>query len=279
MPITDADIDNARWAGLTQDIDWEKTSSLTEAAGALFTLFPQAGQPGAGVITGTALAASAALGGATVGALGVPTAPTGGRTLWLYDASGFISGQAGTIEIWDRLLQIPGIDHTNASPQVFTGTLTLPRYTTGEGVMAWLEVTSALGTGAQTAILTYTDSDGNTGQTTPALTITDSLAAQRIAHSSVSIIPLAADDRGIRSPESIDFTGTKSAGTSMLVLGRRLCTIPVQAAGVGGVADLAKRRRAIEIDTSPCLMARVIYNTTTDSWVRGTLSLAQITPP
>lgn len=178
----------------------------------------------------------------------------------------------GQLIVLDRLLYYPGIDAAIATSQALVNGVALPRYTDGKGVRAFLEVTTALGTG--TGVLTYgasgyTNSAGTTGrQHGVTVNTTASAAANRLPHSGAAqnnnwnpFLPLQAGDVGLRSVESIRFTSAHSAGVCALVLAYPLVTIPIPDVNV-----LCERDLLFQIPSLPrvydgaCLMGLFVGN-------------------
>lgn len=81
----------------------------------------------------------------------------------------------------------------------------LPRYTTGEGVYAFVEPNTSLGTTAVEIAISYTNQSGTSGRTSPSVPI-----AGTGFTSSNFPIPLADGDTGVRSVESVTITGTST---------------------------------------------------------------------
>lgn len=116
----------------------------------------------------------------------------------------------------------------------------------GSGVQAYLTPSVALGAGTPNIQITYTDQDGNTGQTTPTtLPISNATAPiGQIEYSGTAagkfgpFIPLAAGDGGIRLAEQFNYNVTHTSGTTNLVLCRPLLTLPMTTIGVAAERDL-----------------------------------------
>jgi hypothetical protein len=100
----------------------------------------------------------------------------------------------------------------------------------GAGLDAWLQVYTALGTGATVsgATISYTNSQGVSGRTG---TIADIAAAAKAG--TVLPIQLQAGDTGIRSIEGITLGTSLVSGAIGLCIGRRLGDIPVLVANTG----------------------------------------------
>lgn len=239
--------------GYGQALPWSKIKAANTAAGGLYTLWPEAGTPAAGVYTGAAQEAVQAT-SSTTGAL-IYTNPGGSRDMFALTATGnaMATAGSGSLHLWDRLLYYPGLSHAPAA-LTLTNAVALPRYTTGVGVYAFLEVTTALGAAAHTCDLTYTDTTDATGNTTGAQTMVASSAAARIPHA-FTWFPLASGDKGIKSVQTATFAGAGATGTSALVLAKLLAVIPVTAIGVASIADFVRGPLLAlpEIEDGACL--------------------------
>jgi len=127
------------------------------------------------------------------------------------------------IYLMDYLLYYPSIEDGNTDLQEMDNTLTLPRYTDGEGVMV-MAVTISSRTGGQKFYFTYTNSDGVSGRVSQTVTQNTAAApgsvttsATATAGSSGPFIGLQAGDRGVRSIESVQMLGADT-GFFALVL-------------------------------------------------------------
>lgn len=115
--------------------------------------------------------------------------------------------------LMDYLLYYPSIDDGTLDEQVMDNTVTLPRYTDGEGVQM-MAVTTGLRTGGQSFSVKYTNQDGVTGKVSP--TVIQNAAAfigsitnsdRAISGSASWMIPLADGDTGVRAVESVTMNG------------------------------------------------------------------------
>jgi len=131
----------------------------------------------------------------------------------------------------DYLLFYPLIDGDNADPQDMTNPVTLPRYTDGVGVRAFLVTTSPM-TGNGAMSISYTNAAGVSGRTVTAGVASSSNLGAVANRASTTIgantagpfLPLAGGDTGIRSVESVTMTVT-TGGFVALVLCRPLAWI------------------------------------------------------
>lgn len=241
MPVIDRDyIANALTvSGFGQRITFSKTMPTNSVANTYSTLWDSTGIPAAGGYTGAAYTA-AQVTSATTGALSFVDATTP-RNLFLLGgcASTPTASANGTLLVLDRLLYYPGIDHATTGTTAMTNGVTLPRHTTGTGVMAFLEITTGLNATAHTVQLTYTDSANNSGNTTTAITPIASSAARRIPYAGL-FFPLAAGDVGVKSVQNVIVTGAGATGTSALILAKPICEIALDEVGEVAKVDLLK---------------------------------------
>lgn len=142
-------------------------------------------------------------------------------------SSDFGSAQ-GMFILCDRLNHSGGLDGTVTSAQTTNlPTAALTRYTDGVGVMACVEIYSALGTNAATtATISYTNQAGTSGQTSPAFSFGGS---NNRGDTIIYLIPLAAGDTGVKSVESITLAAsTGTAGNFGITLYKPLLAIPTR---------------------------------------------------
>lgn len=123
--------------------------------------------------------------------------------------------------IMDYLIYYPLIPMEDV--QEMDNTITLPRYTDGEGVQIML-VEQFPYIGGGTLQITYTNSAGVTGRVTPVVTVNTQTALGTVATSGPTtlgmagiFVPLASGDGGCRAIESINFL-TADAGNLAAVL-------------------------------------------------------------
>jgi hypothetical protein len=250
------DIIKALTSGQGALMPYQKTgggSSIT--AGSFFSLWPLVGIPSAGGYPGVALQA-AQQDDTTAGAMSFGVPPTGTRHLlhWTLCAANN-TGQA-MFFLLDRLLVYPAISHTTVALQTFTNPVGLPRYTDGNGVMAFLEVTTLLGTGTITGTLSYTNTLGQPKTTT--FTVSPSAIVGQTMPIVQLFIPLAAGDLGILSVQSVQFGGTQTAGVSALILARPISFTPVLANGAA-TRDFVTQVAALEqLMDHHCLMMAAV---------------------
>lgn len=183
-----------------------------------------------------------------VGGFGGSPGSTVRATIWLADLLAHSGGMSGTVTT----------EQTTGLP-----TAALPRYTDGEGVMAALNVYSALGSTATTATLNYTNQSGTAGRTSQPLAVLSSVSAR-----TTLIFCLQDGDTGVRSVEGLTLAGsTGTAGNFGVLLFKPIAML-------GGTsaegADRAPTRNMLfsggaiaEIKPGACL--DMLYSNTTSS--------------
>jgi hypothetical protein len=235
-----------------------KDAAFTTASNTVSTFWDSTGLPGgAGAYTGVAYTGYQ-ITATSAGAAFFQNAPTNHKN-FLRKAKLNVGPVPGTLIILDRLLYFPGIDHATLGTTAMVYSPGLPRYTTGDGVMAFLEVTTALNAVAHTVAINYTDSAGNPGNSTSAITPIASSAQRRVPYTGI-YFPLATGDKGIRDVASVTVaSGGAPTGTSALVLAKPLAEIPLRKLGDSGFFRGETRLLEEEIDlpyleNGACLM-------------------------
>jgi hypothetical protein len=147
-----------------------------------------------------------------------------GLTAWIKTAI-IGRGGGGSYIIADRLSHQGGLSGIVTGAQTTNlPTAALTRYTSGVGVMAALEISTSVGTTATTAVVSYTNSAGTAGRTSPSVTFggaNDRQTAQ------VQMVPLQAGDVGVRSVESVTLAAsTATAGAFGVTLYKPLLALP-----------------------------------------------------
>jgi hypothetical protein len=181
------------------------------------------------------------------------TAPGGSREKWLVSTQ-VTSTISGVFLLYDRLYHRGGLSAAIAVDQTVMGTspaFPLTRNTGGFGNFIAYEAQTSLGGTTTTIQATYTDSDGNTGQVTPNMTIggTGSNTGTRF-----QILPLAAGDKGVRAVEKIKLATTTGSGTISLVIGRPIAWFPIALANTPTLRDFTTGFPGLpKIDNTACL--------------------------
>lgn len=232
-------------AGKAVRTDWNKiTGAAAYTAGRWYDMSSLSGTPTANAWSGTALAfqntnSSSAFGMYNGGAVSTDTK----HALNGYGLTAVATGVPAQLMLVDMQGYYPGINMNVATAQTLTGTPTL-RYTNGVGVRAYMVVVTTTGATAHNVAMSYTDQDGNTGNTLPVtVSCTASAITPHITHSGTAannygpFLPLAANDTGIRSVQTVTMSAASGAGTAALVLAKPLLTIPITTAGVASERD------------------------------------------
>jgi hypothetical protein len=167
--------------------------------------------------------AAAAVSRTTAGAVAGLSARTG--PLWLAQLEAWRRNAPTSIFVWillvDRLAHQGGLSGTATGEQTTNlPTASLTRFTDGEGVMAALEVYTAVGTG-QTCTIRYTNQAGVANRVSPALNLVN------VASGATSIFALQNGDTGVRSIQGFTLSATTgTAGNMGLVLFKPLVIAP-----------------------------------------------------
>ena len=171
----------------------------------------------------------------------------------------------GQFYLVDLLGSYPYIDANSALAQTCSNTNTLPRYTTGAGVRAFLSsggtgyvistaAPTTVGALAHNVAMTYTNSGGTGFRQMPVTVACTSSAIQgHITHSGVAAsnyfpLPLANNDAGIRSIQSIQLSAaTGTAGTYYhMYLYKELAMLPLPAANIYYERDFVNMMPSLE---------------------------------
>jgi hypothetical protein len=137
----------------------------------------------------------------------------------------------GMIMLCDRLSHQAGLSGTVTGAQTTNlPTAALTRYTSGNGVMAALEIYSAVGTTATTVTASYTNQNGTDLRTSVATAFG---ATGFNAASLMIMLPLQEGDTGVRSVESVTLAAStvSAAGNFGVTLFKPLLYLPVPSLG------------------------------------------------
>lgn len=261
-------------AGLQPPYSLFKPSATSEGAGTWHSLWKVAGTPAAGPNPPLFTAGAGYVpDNNTRGAIPFVN-PTGGAATYLAKAS-IAGGTAGTLVIYDRLWACSGFGTVVTTAQNVTtpGTITARDRSgaaLGEGVELWGEVYTAPGATAATWTVSYTDQDGNTGQSA---TYAHPANAESVGQ--MFRFTLAANDTGVRAVSS--FTASVSSGTAGdigITLVRRIAEIPLMLANIAQMLD-AFALGLPRIYDSSCLATMVQCTATNTGLLQGSIALAQ----
>jgi hypothetical protein len=237
--------------------DFFKISSLTKGTGTYADFFLMFGYPGPLTVFPTL--AGAQCNRNTIGAIPFENAPAG-KECWLTGLQA-MGALANSYALYDRLVHYGGGNGGSTAVQNL-GPVPLPRYTNGEGVIAFIEFYNATGNTLSNLTVNYTDTTDVARQSIVTMPQTPVFA---------QIVPvqIAGGIRGIKSVQSIQLSNnTGVVGNFGITLLRRLTKFAVPAAGGGVNLDwLALGMPKIFDDA--CLSLMGISNTT----VTGVLDL------
>lgn len=138
----------------------------------------------------------------------------------------------GSVVLFDLLGYYPLIDGDSADTQFFDNTLTLPRYTTGEGVFPVMVCHVAPAVQNGVAVIDYTDSSGTARSVT--LNVPNNgqnlvcSGVRSTAATDVGPLYMALADRsaGVRSIDALTYT-TPPGGLHCIYLVKPLATVPL----------------------------------------------------
>ena len=238
--------------------DWQKSTFATTAhtAGLWYSLFRGGGNPPADTILGTGTnLAFQQLTDATANATGIPHGGNvGGGTGYKHLLNAAAQTAAATtapcvLMLVDLLGFYNITSVTTTGAQTLNNTVTLPRYTDGAGVQAFVTPSTVMGAATPNISIGYTNSAGTASRATPAtLPIGNTAAAvTSIVYSGTGagkfgpFMPLQAGDAGIRSVQSINLSASYVSGVLNLVLCKPLLTLPITTLGVTAERDLVNQ--------------------------------------
>lgn len=238
--------------------DWQKSTFATTAhtAGLWYSLQRGGGNPTADTILGTGTnLAFQALSDSVATAAGIPHGGNvGGGTGYKHLLNAAAQTAAATtapcvLMLVDLLGFYNITSVTTTGAQTLNNTVTLPRYTDGAGVQAFITPSTVMGAATPNISITYTNSAGTGSRTTPAtLPIGNTAAAvTSIVYSGTGagkfgpFMPLQAGDAGIRSVQSINLSASYVSGVLNLVLCKPLLTLPITTLGVTAERDLVNQ--------------------------------------
>ena len=235
--------------------DWQKSTFATTAhtAGLWYSLFRGGGNPPADTILGTGTnLAFQALTDATTNAAGIRHGGNVGGYKHLLNAAAQTAAATTApcvLMLVDLLGFYPVTTVTTTGAQTLNNTVTLPRYTDGAGVQAFVTPSTVMGAATPNISIGYTNSASVAGKATPTtLPIGNTAAAvTSIVYSGTGagkygpFMPLAAGDAGIKSVQSINLSASYVSGVLNLVLCKPLLTLPITTLGVTAERDLVNQ--------------------------------------
>lgn len=221
-------------AGAEHLSSWRKQTNVITAAGFWQDLSMSAGNPSPNYYASAPLI-SAALAQSTDGGIrhGGNVYPA---TKYLRQICAYTVG-AGSVPLpmilCDYLLYYPVIDESVVGdPQLMTNSVTIPRYTTGEGVQMMAVVTAPHTAAGPTFNVSYTNSQGVSGRTSRTVTMNGQFVNGTILTTAPAtagcigpFIPLQQGDTGVRSVESVTILTLGEVGLFTLVLIKPLANL------------------------------------------------------
>jgi hypothetical protein len=176
-------------------------------------------------MTFTSIPGGASCNSTTTGAIPLGN-PGPGLKKYLLNLGCNCTNNSHVIMLVDLLVSAAGIDANTAGPQIID-TTALTRYTDGVGVMATLEVTTALGGVAANCTVSYTNQAGLSGRSTVnTAMVTNCITCRLQPGGAMPAMRLAAGDTGMRSVQTLTFSAAMGAGACALHLYRPLVLIP-----------------------------------------------------
>jgi len=282
-------VKNASGATRTQATDFSgytgfpiyffKVGATSEAAGLLYGFAKDTGLPGAWVpgtpgLNGDALSCNTAADATIAGAPLLTDPASGNYFLTNYATSVTV---LGTTQLYDLIWYNTGLVVTTTTAQ----NITLPalpsrdQYGTnnGEGWNAAIYVTTATtnGSAITNTTLSYTDSDGNAGNTATMA----SFPATAVAG---AFIPfrLAAGDRGIKDIASITLGTSYVTGAISLILYRPIAIVPNTVVNNGGtMMPTVNPTPGMRLYNGTCLWHAILTSSTTATTVQGVISIIE----
>lgn len=227
--------------------DFSKTSAVTAAIGRWYDMSLQNGLPVAQPYTAGTNLAFTALSDTTGTGIwhGGNVSPDTKHLLNIGAFGNTPTSVPSVLQLCDILGYYPITTVTTTGNQTLNNTVTLPRYTTGAGVRAYLVARATMGAGTPTIQMSYTNQAGVAGKTIPVtVTAVTTAVSGHIVNSDPTanhygaFLPLAAGDSGIRSIQSINLSATMTSGSLALVLCRPLTSLPITVLGVQSERNL-----------------------------------------
>lgn len=208
--------------GKKDEFNFFKISSAPEAAGVWHSLWPAAGNPGAGTTSAGATPGAAWDSDSVAPIAGSMFFPDRSTDLRYLLSMGAVATQNCTLMLYDRLA---GVNVTLASASQTLNTTALTRYTGADAILneAWLEITTAsTGAGANIGLSSYTSGDGSTA--------VDAVARIALPAAATNVqamvqLPLAATEQGIRAAATLAVGTTATAAVANFLIIRPLARI------------------------------------------------------
>lgn len=260
------DINDAYDAGRFYQTGWRKVPAVTSTQGIWSDLSMAPGNPKPNYYTGTELTATtfdARCGLYTGG----DVSPYSKRLHKFMIGAASTSVAPCTIMLCDMLLFYPLVDMDNTDEQALVNTVTLPRYTDGRGVKAFLAATNPY-TGSAGFFIKYTNHLGVSGCTSKVHTSNVAGNIGSLVNSNAGaytqtygpFLQLDQDDLGIRSVQSVQFLAA-NGGLAALVLCKPLATAYINEVSAFAEIDFVMMKTTLpEIKDGACLCMLALPN-------------------
>lgn len=215
---------DAEAEGKAQFATWRKSPTQVSTIGVWFDLSMSPGNPVPQYYAAAPLA-SVALSRSVDGGLphGGNVSPSTKHLRRVMVMSAVATAMPMPMMLLDYLMFYPFIDEGSTDEQTLTNSVTLPRWTDGEGVQI-MAVSVAGRTGGQSFYMTYTNSDGTAGRISQtvvqnSVSVNGSIVTSDRANALARgpFIPLQQGDTGVRSIQSVTMLGA-DVGLFTLVL-------------------------------------------------------------
>lgn len=203
--------------GKTASWEFVKTSTAPEAAGVWHSLWRATGAPGQGASVPTT---PGTVYDDAAGSIQFPATTPDQKHIVTFGAAASV---ACTLMVYDRLVAASESIATTGDKTYNTGALS--RYTSGLGVFPFAEYNVASTAAGQYSLSSYTNQSGTTGRSGPV--VTPPAAAMNI--DSMLWLPIHAEDKGVRSVETLNVAVAASGATLNVVLCKPLAYLPLPA--------------------------------------------------
>lgn len=171
-----------------------------------------------------------------------------------------------TMCIADRLVGVSGISVASTGVPTVSS-VSLPRYTSGVGVMPFLEITTATTVAIAVGLNSYTNQAGTAGQSGPNSTAI--IATMRVGD--LLPLPIASGDTGVQAVSSLVVNTGGTTGVANLILIKPLMFIPLPQGNSWNERDHILQLTALpKIFDGACLMVMYFSSTTSASLLQGT---------
>jgi hypothetical protein len=218
-------------AGRVKLSTWRKSPSQGTTQGAWFDFSMSPGNPVPNYYASSPYV-SAVLNGAEGIFHGGNVSPSTKRIKSLMAIATAVTALPMPMILCDYLLYYPFLDMGTNDDQPLTNSVSLPRYTDGEGVQVMAVMTNPQVTGLATFNFDYTNQDGVSGRTSGTVTCNTATAIGTLINTSRSslgssspFIPLADGDTGVRSIETFRMVAGSDVGLICLVLVKPLANL------------------------------------------------------